>query len=318
MHFTSILYAGLLLLQIVTMNMLFSTYARDYRNEFEEKRLQIVVNYATDGAAKEMRDESSHLNQDYVALSRLNVDPKVAMDTFATIFGKNYRLPINNVNIQNLMTEYCPVFMVASYDGYYIADRRIINSSGVQNLIFTPKLPYLDNVPDYAGHSRWYSYNLSGDNAIMVDDHGGIYNVYRERGQIPKTKSEILYIINQKLSDALNAKIQEYAATDPKGMIYVPSEMTVVHATNRIEYTTVFAYIDNFDIVSYGNVMQCFGIGASDISLRKVVAAFQKVVDGELHNFYAYSDELPQGVHVIATYATQQEAASHGYYYYMD
>lgn len=313
MTWSSILYGGLLLLQIITMNMLFTDYASDYYNKFEEKRLQIVVNYAVDAATKEMKEDSANLGQDYESIGKLNVDPRVAMDTFATIICKNYNIPVNSTNKQSVMLDYCPVFLVVTYDGYYVMNKVKINDSGVENMIFSPKLPYsaLQTEPDNS--ISMYSYNLSFTSAIKVDANGGVYKIDNP----PLSKQEQSNLVNNKVSDVINEKLVRGTDLRLRGGVFIPSEMTTLRSTNPIQNTTVFAYIDNFDLGGYGMSLQSFGIGGAEIKQKKVVVGFELNINGNIEKYYAYSDRLPNGVTPVETFDSQEDAASHGYYYYV-
>lgn len=302
-----------MILQIISMNMLFVDYANDYTNKFEEHRLQIAVNYAVDAATKEMKENSADLGQDYEAIGKLNVDPIVAMDTFSMVIAKNYNVPLNSTNQQSIMLDYCPVFLVATYDGYYLASKQDINDVGVENMIFTPKLPYSDIHTEDDGTVSLYSYNLSFTSALKVDSNGGVYKVSNP----PKTRTQQLSLVNDTLSDVLNEALVNNANRDPRGMIFIPPEMTTIHSTNPVRNTTVFAYIDNFDLAGYGMDLQSFGIGGAEIKQKKVVVGFTITVAGKAEKYYTYSDRLPAGVVPIETFDSQEDAAKSGYYYYV-
>ena len=313
MNVISMIFGGLIVLQIVAMNMLFSTYTVDYSNKFEEKRLQIAVNYAVDGATKEMKENSTDLGQDYESIARLNVDPSVAFDTFSVIMCKNYGIPCNSTNQQSFMVDYCPVFVVATYDGYYYLSKEKINSSGVENMIFSPKMPYIKEHEEN-GEKFLYSYNLTLTSALKIDKNGGVYKDYTP----PLSRKEQSDLINSTVSDVMNTLLLEQA--DPnniRGEFYIPSEFTTIRSTNPITNTTVLAYIDNFDVPNFGTDLQSFGIGGSEIKQKKVVVGFIIEVDGEYEKYYAYSDRLPEGAISIETYDSQEDAAADGYYYYI-
>lgn len=314
MDLTSLIYGGLLILQIISMNMLFSDYARDYNHRFEEDRLQIAVNYAVDAATKEMQDDSANLAQDYETMAKLNVDPIVAYDTFTTIIAKNYNVPVNSTSQQEIMLDYCPVFMVASYDGYYLMDKVKINDAGVDNMVFGPKMPYTQKYTETDGTSSIYSYNLGLTSAIKIDSGGGVYKTENP----PLTRNQQSSLINSTISDVINDNLVVLANKDPRGEVYIPSNMTTVNSTNPIQHTTVFAYIDNFNLSGYGMDLQSFGIGGAEIRQKKVVVGFTIEVDGKLQKYYAYSDKVPNGVNKVETFDSQEDAAKEGYYFYIN
>jgi hypothetical protein len=306
MSWTALLYSGLLILQIITMNMAFSQYAADIYNKFEEQRLEIAVNYATDAAAEEMRYQSSHLGQDYESIGKINVDPKVAMETFATMLCKNYNVPDSASNRQQIMLDYCPVFVVATYDGYYILNKYKINDSGVENMIFSTKFPYSEKLGDDI-----ISYNLSFNYATKLDKDG---NLFKTVVDVNKSKE----IINNKLSDVLNEQLTNNANKDPKGTFFIPSELSNMKSSNPVNNTTVFAYMDNFDLSGYGLDLQSFSIGGSDIKQKKVVVGFRSNLIHGIDLYYTYSDRLPSGVTPLEVFDNPEDAAKKGYYFYVN
>ena len=311
MRLGALIFSGLILLQFITMNMFFTDYAVDGVEKFEERRLQIAVNYAVDAATKEMKDTSANLGQDYTTMGKLNVDPTSAFDTFSTIICKNYDIPCSEVNRQSVMLDYCPVFCVATYDGYYITDRVTINDSGVVNMMFGTKMPYLYRTTDPTnGKKQIYSLNLSLKQSRMVDEDGMVYRI--DDPIIPENQQA--RVISNTLSNVLNEYIVKYASKDPRGMVYIPPKVNSLNSTNPVKNTTVFAYIDNFDLTSTKHKLQSFGIGGSEIKQNKVVVGFIK--DGIKR--YTYSGRLPEGVHPIESFDSPGAAAQAGYYFYAD
>jgi hypothetical protein len=313
MQLSSILYGGLLVLQIITMNMLFSDYASDYHAKFEEKRLQIAVNYAVDAAAKRMRETSDDLGQDYNDLTKFNVDPTIALETFSAILAKNYDVPLNPENMQSVLLDYVPVFMVVTNDGYYVTSRHKVNDFGVENMIFSPKLPYSTTYTEVNGTTSIFSYNLSLTSAIKVDSTGGVFKVDNP----PLTTKEQSSLINNRISDVLNEHLIKSSNGDSRGMIYIPSEVTELGSTNTIRDTTVFAYIDNFDLAGYGMDLQSFGIGGANITPKKTVVGFTVGMVPDIQKYYVYSDELPAGATIVELFDSQEAAAQEGYYFYV-
>jgi hypothetical protein len=310
---------------MILVNLLFIGFAVDLGNQFEEQRLQIVVNYATEAAVQEMTANSASLDQDYESISKISVDPyesiskisvdpAVALDTFAVILGKNYNIPLSSINKQSILLDYVPVFMVATYDGYYTTSDVVINSSGVENKIFSPKMPYLYQVTEIDGTTTDYSLNMSLETAIKVDAYG---NITKEVGVIPEELQSSF--INEQISDALNAKLVEVASTRARGTFYIPSEATTVGATNAIKSTTVFAYIDNFDLHGKSQDLQSFGVGGSRIKNNDFVAGFLlNDAYGLQQKYYCYSKDLPATAVLVEVFDTPEEAAQSGYYYYIE
>lgn len=314
MSLSSLMFGGLILLQIISMNLLFTDYAKDYNNRFEEKRLKIVINYATDAAAQEMSSDSIDLGQDYEDVSKFSVEPSIALNTFSSIICKNYDVPISEKNKQEILFEYCPVFVVAAYDGYYVADRYKVEDSGLIQTKLSPKMPYIQTVVDPAGGSTLYSYNLGFKNALKVTPSGDIY----KDNNPPMNSNDQKELVNTIISDVLNDQIIKYT-NDPRGEIYIPYDFTTIHSTNPILNTTVLAYIDDFDMSSSSTKLQSFGIGGSEVKVKEPVIGFTIEVGGELQKYYAYSDEVPTGnrVNKVQVFDSKVEAAQSGYYFYI-
>ena len=58
--------------------------------EFEQRQLDLQVNYAIDAATQEMLENSSHLSTDYADWGSMVVEPEVALDTYLAVLVRNF------------------------------------------------------------------------------------------------------------------------------------------------------------------------------------------------------------------------------------
>lgn len=307
-----IIFAGLMMLNIITTNLVITDYHYKAKARAEEDRLQVVVNYAADAAVKEMKETSANLGQDYASLSKLNIDPAVGLETFGTFLCKNYDIPVSTTNVQQVLIDYVPVFVVAAYDGYYVATKQVINDVGVPNMVFSPKMPYLQVYTKENGDVELYSYNLSLKEATKISANGSIVKTK----DTPLNSEEQLDFINKKITDVLNEYIVKEASVSPRGQIYLPSQVKTIQGTNPVRNTTVFAYLDNFDLGYNGQELQAFGIGGAEIKQNKMVVGFEVTSNGKTEKFYTYSDKLPSFAKPAEVFDSPEDAAQNGYYFY--
>ena len=288
----------------------FVEYQEDFYYAFQEEKLDVQVNYAVDAAIDEMVAASIDLGMDYADYEFMKVDPDVALDTYITVLLKNLGMSTSENNIAIARSRYTPVFCVAAYDGYYIAEPTRINSSGAYDLVFSLKQPYLYG--DGAGNV--YALNLGLDDAKMYSTTGTLSKV-----DPPIDKASQRAIINQSISDALMTSVYKQQEGAVASTIYLPSDMSNITRTNPVTSTSVLAYVANIN-VGKGRMLESFGIGGARIDHAKVVYCYEK--NGQ--KLYAYTtyitDEViaRDGITLIETFNTPELAAQHGYSFDLD
>lgn len=295
---------------------------------YDEYVMSFAIDYATDAAAAELL-EMSHVGTDYIDWGKMNTDPDVALRTFEDVLLTAYGLDINPNTRLMLEGTYIPIFCVAAYDGYYVYTPIENKADATNNLVSTPKLPYVLQKGD-----AYYNINLGKENCRELKNGKLTWMTNKVAGI---TEKECELLINGQVSDDLAARYQQYIYdtqplyTGELPVVYLPQDMTTMTKVNAIEGPTVLAFIDNWD---WGTVheISSFSIGGARIETSRQVAAYYKnvTVGGVTKSvpYYAYADLLPEytgsGTYAIKIenlYPSVVDAAKAGYHYdheYMD
>jgi len=284
---------------IVTI-LIFSKYSMDAYVVAQQYKLDIAINYATDAAVEEMVDATSDLKLDYGDYEYLACDPEVALDMFITVFLENYGMIDSEQNRTWITSKYLPCFVVAGYDGYYVAQPTKINDSGAYDVVFSLKQPYTyhSQIDDSV-----YSLNMGLQDAIRFS--GSIVS----QVDAPISESEVRTIINQTVSDTFMNTVYDQLEGSMMSTLYIPSDITNFTRTNPIDSTTVLAYITDIP-VRYGTTIDSFGIGGSRVRHENFVGAYIK--DGT--KYYQYISILDTTEYdIIEVFENAKLAAEAGY-----
>lgn len=305
-------FFGLLMISAFLIG--FMKYDEKEVEEFEKLRLSIAVDYAVDAAVEAVLD-TGELGMDYGEEGKTTIDPKRALDTFTRVFLMNYNLSLSKENIAHVQNDFLPVFLVVTFDGYYMAQPRLVKSaadypenSAVNQdweLTFGPKMPY-----KYVVGSSSYALNF-GDYVIRMDGNtmtkqytypSGITNradLYREISKIIST--DVSYAV-----DKFNESNPNWSHT-----VYIPEGFTNITGVNPVRGPSVIAFVQGVDLATTKPIAS-FSIGGGKIQSRRTVSAYQR--NGI--NYYCYSDQFvnitPQP-DLIEVFATPKEAAEAGY-----
>lgn len=300
-RFTGLALTISLLIWVITVTS-FMRYSQTSRQQVEERRAEIIVNYATDGAMDSILEETGDLDLDYVEYDRVNISPDEVLKVFLEVFCKGYGMSLTPDNLAIVKTEYITAFVVATYEGYYIGTPQVINESGARDMVFSTKKPYL-----YVGNDGYtYALNLTGVEAKQYDG-----KVIR-KVDAPISKMEQMSYISMLVSDALAGAVYEQKEGNVESTIYVPTAMTNIIRSNPINHVTVMAYIGGLDI-GFGEKTEILGIGGSQIAHTNYCAGY--IRDGI--KTYTYEGRVPADYIVEATFQSPEEAAANGYYFDM-
>ena len=301
----------------------FVNVSRDIYGEFQEEKLDAVVNYATDAAVDELVENTIDLNMDYTSYDETVVDPQIALDMFSTVYLKGMGLPCTDDNYANVETNYLKTFCVAAYDGFYIAEPResqVVKKGYTHDgyaSVFTMKHPYL--YTDSSGNM--YALNLGFGKCMSLGVSGGSSVVAESDSGLNKT--EQLSIINDLVSDALMYSVYEQTNTNGYSTIYVPSGMTDIVRTNAVDRVTVMAYMSDIPL-GFGTSYDTFGIGGSRVERARPVVGYRK--PGSDVKYYMYADKYYEiygedsygdlsSNETIELFETPIDAASKGYHF---
>lgn len=290
-----------------------SNYIQKDIQEFEQLKLSFAVDYASDAAICELLN-SKDLSMDYSETNYLSADPNLALETFIDVFSANYGLNFDETNEDHIKMNFIPAFVVAMYDGYYIATPTLISntnnypenelSDGDWDLKFGPKLPY-----KYEYNGSTYALNMGGEYALKLNNNmlskhkglpPGISSTEDNLGEISRIiSSNISYTINK-----LNETNTRWANT-----FYIPRDLTTYTGVNCIEGPSVLALVQNVDLAT-SRPISAFSVAGSKIQKARMVAGYTR--DGI--KYYCYADKLPSSINAENLYPTIKEAARAGYY----
>lgn len=279
------------------------TFALNYRKAvykvLQERRAEYAVNFAADAAVDSIVGNSTDLGLDYSTGDSIAAGPNVALETFLQVFCKNYGFALTEESYAVIKNDYLPMFMVAVYDGYYIAEQHQISQAGGHDLVFSLKQPYL-----YEDTTGIYGLNLGGLDAKKFKSS------VIQKVDAPISQEHQSVVINTLVSDTIVETVCRHKEGQLQTAFYLPSSATSIVNTNPIKGVTVMAYVEGID-VGYGRSSDVFGIGGARVTKATYCIAY--VRNGQ--KLYTYEHLVPTGVTKEATFTSPQEAAAAGYYF---
>lgn len=316
----------LVLLMDVIMFVSFIMWQHESVYEFEQRQLDLQVNYAIDAATQEMLENSSHLGTDYANWGSMIVEPEVALDTYLAVLLRNFGWADTERAREQLLDVSVPFFTVATYDGYYIycKQRDTVVTNSVQNKVYshkwTPKIPYTDVEMKTDGSGNpypvYYLYNL-GDitYGTYVNNKLKLDNKFVNNGSNTyATYSHSRMVIADILTDASTTAL--YSALEGKTNVewVIPSSFSQWSNSRPIDRPSVLTYISRVDnSVMYDTVT--FGIGGSKIDNANFCILYYR--NGQ--PVYAYADKRPlveaAGIRIQSIASSPKDAANKGFYY---
>lgn len=279
----------------------FIQYSLDMSAYLNSMHLSVNVNYAVDAAVEDLVASSANLDSDYIEGGAITIEPQEALDTFCEILVRGMGWSPSAENIMLIKTEYIKAFLVAGYDGYYIAKSTRINDGGAYDLLFTPKMPYVRD---------GRAYNLGFDCYDVYDAYSGTGATRYYTSDMLKAKT----IVNTIITDEFNATVAEHADYE-KGAVYFPSALTELNeAINPIENVSILVYVQGIGTDSVNVSPDVFTIGGSRVAKASYVVAYER--DGQ--NWYAFANDFIEmknhvAVNVHGMYESAVLAAEAGY-----
>lgn len=284
-------------------------------HEFEERQMDIQVNYSIDAAIQEMLINTSHLNTDYTEFKKISVDPQIGYDIYIRLMLKNLNWSEGEENVSLLESDMIPFFCVAAYDGYYMKIRQenIIDFNGVKQasyeLVWTPKLPY-SYVKKYGEITKKFAVNLSYKNPMCIDNNNLIL---KYKG---KDLSEDLQrkIVADTLSDACNKALLTGFSANAEKEFFIPSSLSKFRGSNNIDGVTILTYLSKDGNTSrYSSGV--FAVGGSRINNANFCLGYKR---GNMKCYCrpAFRSKVEgMGYHITNVFTSDKEAARKGYYY---
>ena len=309
---------GLMLINMSVTHISFTNYALDSREQFEERRLDLMSNNGTDAAALQLRLQTGDLNLDYKNEGAFEVNPLIAKTAFGQVMSSAYDLT-DNENRDYFVRNYVPLFMVCAYDGYFT-----LENGPEDKVYFSQKYPYTykKNNDTYLlnlGYNKYDILKPSGELIRSDDNIDDEDEDNNESSSIDLTYNEEKEAVNNLISDTLNIKLQQIEGLNQKGKFYIPYALTSITAANPVEQTTVFAYVKDFDLGVYSKKLKSFSIGGSKLKLNNPVVGFKWFNNGMEELGYCYFDDLPKDINIFdkVSFDNPKEAAENGYYYFI-
>lgn len=310
MFIVALVMIGLILINMSVTHISFTNYALDSREQFEERRLDLMVNNGTDAAALQLRLQTGDLNLDYKTEGAFEVNPLIAKTAFGQVMSSAYDLT-DNERRDYFMRNYVPLFMVCAYDGYFT-----LENGPEDALYFSQKFPYkykkgYDTYLLNLGYHKYDILKSTGELLRSEDDD--------DEDTPALTYNEEKEAVNNLISDTLNTKLQNIEGLNQKGKFYIPYALTSITAANPVEQTTVFAYVKDFDLGVYSKKLKSFSIGGSKLKLNNPVVGFKWFNNGKEELGYCYYDDLPKDINIFdkVSFDNPKEAAENGYYYFI-
>lgn len=320
-------------------------YDRNAAREVAELKLSLTLNYCTDAAVDEMLDVDN-LSMDYEDFNRVKVNPQIALDTFVDLFCLNYGVSLSEENKDHVKLNFMPVFVVAGYDGYYIASQEEVSKGGEDegssyDLVFKPKMAYVykpegDDQYIYGLNlgtdkclrlKKGYDANdISGDNSLQLVKTTNLPSEIANTSNTEKGKAEgkakRVAKINKILTDRIAYELDKVNNQQSfwRNSFYLPTNLTKYTGVNPVEGPSVIALVENVDLGSTHKV-SAFSIAGSKITNVRMLAGYKTIRGGVEKHYYCYSDLLPKsevsaGTIVVENMYTDMESAAEAGYEY--
>lgn len=320
-------------------------YDKNAEKEIAELKLSITLNYCSDAAVDEMLDVDN-LSMDYEDFNKVKVNPQIALDTFVDLFCLNYGVSLSEENREHVMLNFMPVFVVAGYDGYYIASQEEVATNGEDDgssygLVFKPKMAYVYK-PE-GDYEYIYGLNLgtdtclrlkkgynqsdvTGDNSLQLVRTSNLPSEIANPDNTAKGKAEgkakRVAKINKLLTDRIAYEVDKVNNQQSfwRNSFFLPANLTSYTSVNPVEGPSVMALVENVDLGSTHKV-SAFSIAGSKITNVRMLAGYTTNRGGVEKHYYCYSDLLPSGeiangnIKVENMYTDMESAAEAGYEY---
>lgn len=333
MKFQLIAFPLVLLIEVFTYLNFFS-WQQQSVYEFNQRQLDLWVNYSVDAAVQEMLSDGTHLNTDYIDWGSMTIEPEVALRVYQGMLLRNMGWGDSDRNREDIIEDYTPFFMVCAPDGYYMYCRQhelkdtVLNNGSVvrehsYGFHWTPKIPYSRTVVNEDGSAKVYFYYLGSDRygtcnigsnnisqTVLSLKEDNVLNDGTGLGSRNMAK----VVIAETITNAMNSALFTGLEGDVDAMYYIPAEMSEWSSSNSVESPTILTYVSTeggtikYDIVS-------FGIGGSKIDNANFVVCYKR--NG--NKLYAWAtDRDALGLSkdsVLEVLTSAEEAAMKGYYF---
>lgn len=325
MRFMAIAYPLAILMDcIVFIN--FYQWQQQAVYEFEQRQMDLQVNYSVDAAVQEMLANGEHLGTDYASWGEMNLEPQYALDVYEAMLIRNLGWSDTPKNRADMVESSMPFFCVAVYDGYYMYSRqqdRVRIAAGqpantVYEMRWTPKLPYGETVEN-AGKDTVYFYNLGESTYGTFTESPYRYKTDNALSMTPTNNgpgslNRARTVISETLTDACNAALFTGLEGNVDSRIYLPSSFSDWSNSRPVDKPTVLVYMSPMFTASRYDVVT-FGLGGARVDANQFVITYEW--NGT--KLYAFADKRSaveaRGSKVENVYTSPKHAAEAGYYF---
>ncbi len=289
--------------------------------EFEQRQMDLQVNYSVDAAVQEMLANGTHLGTDYADWGSMTIEPEVALDTYLAVLIRNLGWADSEKNREDLIESSMPFFCVATYDGYYMYMRQQEKVNGVTMYphVWTPKLPYSDLVtdPSHSGMYTYYFYNVGESSYGTYTEYNNKVkydNVLNATASGPGSLERAQEVVSDTLTDACNSALYIGLMGEVDNELYIPASFSKWSNSNPVKSPSVLTYMSRSDeTTKYDKVT--FGVGGAKIDDAQFCICYQ-------YNgvpCYTWADNRDRvesrGSVVERVTTTPEDAAKAGYYF---
>jgi hypothetical protein len=298
--------------------------------EFEQRQMDLQVNYSVDAATQQMLSDGTHIETDYIDWGVMTVEPEIALNTYEAVLLRNLGWGDTTKNREDLEESSIPFFIVATYNGYYVYSRQrdIVVTDGVENTVYdfrwTPKIPYSYTDAD---NNKCYLYNLT-------DEYYSWFNLDNPQGTLQESvplnsgssgcasKTFAKAVVADVLTKACNSALFIGTEGNTDTEIYIPASMSEWTESNSVDRPTVLTYLSRTDqYTKYDTVT--FGVGGAKIDDTNFVICY-KVNGSSLYGWakdrediIALHKSLGESVVLERVLTSPENAAISEYYYDM-
>lgn len=340
MRFIGIAYPLVMLIDVI-MFMNFWQWHQQSMYEFEQRQMDLQVNYAVDASVHDMLMTGTHLGTDYATWGEMTIEPEVALDTYVRVLLRNIGWADTVENRNNVITTSIPFFCVAAYDGYYmyckqqdIYEWRSIDGTkhvemNSYPMVWTPKIPYSETVKSnidpgdalsgqktevYLYNVGFKTYNYIADNRVVTID----LPIKNLTDNSPGTKTRAMSVINNALTDACNSALYLGLEGNVDKSWFLPASFSSWSNNNPVESPTVLTYMNRSDGMTQYETTT-FGIGGAKITDADFCICYTDPSYGGKLYTWADNRELLASKYGVTKIeyivSTAKEAAERGYFF---
>ena len=289
-------------------------YAKEADAEFSTLLLSQAVDYAGE-AALTACIEVAHIETEYIDDYHLVMYPEKAADAFASVLCLSYDLPKTSWNIDTIK-QMIPVMVLATNDGYYIAQRQETDN-GESGLMWGLKKPYVVDT-DHANPNAGmiYGVELGMDIWRSVNKQTLTLNSGTNYNALPFSRETMLQRINVAINRDITAVLARHTAENGGSSVqgfHLPISANTI-GVRRIEKPGLIVVMRDVDLDGTRPI-DLSVVSGTMIEQRRIVIGW---TDGAGNRYYCYSGQADSAAQTWVqlngvVFDTVEQAAQAGY-----